>query len=161
MAHKPQAAFFSNRAAVIDAARDMIDSAVADYIRELPDDKMHPFLARKSRNVEFAGSSSCRLHSSGFHSNHVHDRGWIGSAYCVSLPEVTGTANSRAGWLKFGASDLSLGSADRVTQSIQPKAGRLVLFPSYFWHGTVPFNSDQPRLSIAFDVVPQNSLSRS
>jgi hypothetical protein len=30
----------------------------------------------------------------------------------------------------------------------------LVLFPSYFWHGTVPFASDQRRLTLAFDVVP-------
>ena len=30
----------------------------------------------------------------------------------------------------------------------------LVLFPSYFWHGTVPFVSDQPRLTVAFDAVP-------
>ncbi|HUL47329.1 MAG TPA: putative 2OG-Fe(II) oxygenase [Steroidobacteraceae bacterium] len=29
-----------------------------------------------------------------------------------------------------------------------------VLFPSYFWHGTVPFASEQPRLTVAFDVVP-------
>jgi hypothetical protein len=29
-----------------------------------------------------------------------------------------------------------------------------VLFPSYFWHGTVPFQSDQPRVTVAFDAVP-------
>jgi hypothetical protein len=30
----------------------------------------------------------------------------------------------------------------------------LVLFPSYFWHGTIPFQSPQPRLTVAFDAVP-------
>jgi hypothetical protein len=30
----------------------------------------------------------------------------------------------------------------------------LVLFPSYFWHGTVPFSSEQARLTVAFDAVP-------
>jgi hypothetical protein len=29
-----------------------------------------------------------------------------------------------------------------------------VLFPSYVWHGTVPFAGDQPRLTVAFDAVP-------
>jgi hypothetical protein len=31
-----------------------------------------------------------------------------------------------------------------------------VLFPSYMWHGTVPFDApaDSTRLTIAFDVVP-------
>jgi len=32
-----------------------------------------------------------------------------------------------------------------------------VLFPSYFWHGTLPFHSDQPRLTVAFDVVPETA----
>ena len=30
---------------------------------------------------------------------------------------------------------------------------RLVLFPSYMWHGTVPFAGDEPRLTVAFDLV--------
>ena len=33
-------------------------------------------------------------------------------------------------------------------------AGRLVLFPSYMWHGTTPITGDAPRLTIAFDAVP-------
>jgi hypothetical protein len=32
--------------------------------------------------------------------------------------------------------------------------GTLVLFPSYFWHGTVPFSGKQTRLTVAFDAVP-------
>jgi hypothetical protein len=38
--------------------------------------------------------------------------------------------------------------------TVRPEPGMLVLFPSYFWHGTVPFTSGQPRLTVAFDVVP-------
>jgi hypothetical protein len=30
----------------------------------------------------------------------------------------------------------------------------LVLFPSFFWHGTVPFTRGERRLTAAFDVVP-------
>ena len=33
-------------------------------------------------------------------------------------------------------------------------AGRLVLFPSYMWHGTVPFHDAASRTTIAFDAVP-------
>jgi len=41
--------------------------------------------------------------------------------------------------------------------SVRPELGQLVLFPSYFWHGTLPFHSEQPRLTVAFDVVPERS----
>jgi len=30
----------------------------------------------------------------------------------------------------------------------------LVLFPSYFYHRTEPFESQDQRISIAFDIVP-------
>ncbi|WP_414708827.1 putative 2OG-Fe(II) oxygenase, partial [Roseateles sp.] len=35
-----------------------------------------------------------------------------------------------------------------------PRPGRLLLFPSYLWHGTLPFEDDAFRLTVAFDVVP-------
>jgi hypothetical protein len=38
---------------------------------------------------------------------------------------------------------------------VRPRVGTLVLFPSYMWHGTIPFQSTQSRTSIAFDVVPK------
>jgi len=37
---------------------------------------------------------------------------------------------------------------------VQPLVGRLVLFPSYMWHGTVPFRALQNRTTVAFDVLP-------
>jgi len=37
---------------------------------------------------------------------------------------------------------------------LRPQPGLLVLFPSYMWHGTVPFSGTQTRLTIAFDIVP-------
>ena len=35
---------------------------------------------------------------------------------------------------------------------VEPKVGLLALFPSYFWHGTEPFQSNENRLTVAFDV---------
>ena len=38
---------------------------------------------------------------------------------------------------------------------IQPRAGRLVLFPSYLWHGTTPIHGSEPRMTVAFDARSQ------
>jgi hypothetical protein len=40
-------------------------------------------------------------------------------------------------------------------QTIRPEEGMLVLFPSYFYHRTIPFESTEERISIAFDAVPR------
>ena len=50
--------------------------------------------------------------------------------------------------------DLVGASETQTRHTVRPQPGMLVLFPSYFWHGTVPFKSDQPRLTVAFDAVP-------
>jgi hypothetical protein len=41
-----------------------------------------------------------------------------------------------------------------VTRTVRPEPGLLILFPSYFYHGTVPFEDHRHRTTIAFDVVP-------
>jgi len=145
---------FAHHSKALDLIRRQIDDAVADYIAGLPDDQSHPFLSRKAHDFGLSGSWSCRLHSSGYHSNHLHNEGWISSAYYVALPDEVADAASGQGALKFGESKFALGEHDRPEQIVRPAVGKLVLFPSYFWHGTVPFTSDNARLTIAFDVVP-------
>jgi uncharacterized protein (TIGR02466 family) len=145
---------FANHAKALDLIRRQIDDAIGAYIADLPDDPKHPFLSRKNREFSLSGSWSCRLHSSGYHSNHLHNEGWISSAYYVALPDEVSEAASDQGALKFGESKFALGASDRPEQVVRPAVGKLVLFPSYFWHGTVPFTSQNARLTIAFDVVP-------
>jgi hypothetical protein len=78
----------------------------------------------------------------------------LSSAYYVQVPPVVADPQQRQGWLQFGAPDFDLGLATPAQRLVQPKAGRLVLFPSMLWHGTMPFNDHEPRVTIAFDVVP-------
>lgn len=145
---------FAHHSKALDLIRAQIDEAIAEYIASLPDDPNHPFLSRKAREFSLSGSWSCRLHSSGYHSNHLHNEGWISSAYYVALPDEVADADNGQGALKFGESKFALGEHDRPEHVIRPAVGKLVLFPSYFWHGTVPFQSDNARLTIAFDVMP-------
>ncbi len=140
----------------IEQVRDQISEAVADYVNTMGVDPAHPLLSRKQDTWSFTHSWSCKLRSSGFHTNHVHPMGWISSAYYVSLPDALEDQARRQGWLKFGESHLELGADDRAEHFVKPEVGYLVLFPSYFWHGTVPFESTADRLTIAFDVVPGN-----
>jgi tetratricopeptide (TPR) repeat protein len=146
---------FKMRSPAIEAVREKIAAAVADYIANLPDDANHPLLARKNSEFSFSGSWSCRLRSTGFHTNHVHNQGWISSAYYVSLPQEISEGGQ--GGLKFGESRFGLSENDRPGRIVKPAVGKLALFPSYYWHGTVPFEASDVRLAIAFDVTPGNA----
>jgi tetratricopeptide (TPR) repeat protein len=134
--------------------KQRIDEAVGRYIAELGEDASHPLLSRRGRNFRYSGSWSSRLHDSGFHVNHFHPDGWISSCYYVSVPDVVKDGTAMQGWIKFGEPALDVVLKHPVRRTIQPAPGRLVLFPSYMWHGTVPFHDSAARTTIAFDVVP-------
>ena len=140
---------------LVEKIRERIDQAVARYIAELAEDEDHPYLSRRARDFRYHGSWSARLRDCGFHVNHVHPAGWISSAYYVHVPEAVKDAEGRQGWIKFGEPIFDIALKDPVRRIIQPAVGRLVLFPSFMWHGTVPFRGPQ-RTTIAFDVVPKD-----
>jgi tetratricopeptide (TPR) repeat protein len=150
---------FGRRDTVIAATQASLLRGIERWLATLPADERHPFLKRKTRSVRFAGSWSVKLWSSGNHVNHVHPEGWMSSAFYVSLPPSVGSPAGQAGYIQFGQPplELELGLAPR--RVIRPEPGKLALFPSYLWHGTVPFEDEQPRVTIAFDMTPLGEQS--
>jgi tetratricopeptide (TPR) repeat protein len=140
---------------LVERLERRIREALGRYIAGLKADASHPFLSRRGRDFGYTGSWSSRLRDCGFHTNHVHPEGWISSCYYVALPDAVADETARQGWIKFGEPALDVKLKDPIRRAIQPRPGRLVLFPSYMWHGTIPFRDTQPRTTIAFDAVPK------
>lgn len=134
--------------------RRVIAEAVAVHIAQLPaHDPKHPLLRhRRDRPVRFAGSWSVRLTDGGRHANHVHPAGWLSSAFYLTLPARQEGDEPHAGWLTLGEPQDELGLGLQPFREIEPRPGRLVLFPSTMWHGTRPFRSGE-RMTVAFDVA--------
>jgi uncharacterized protein (TIGR02466 family) len=132
----------------------MLKTPIDDYVGRLDAHSTHPTDRRRRDSWRISGSWSVQLKPGGFHTNHVHPQGWISSAYYVEVPEPrTNEEDPRAGWLKFG--ELAPAIPEGIAEHhIEPAAGMLVLFPSFFWHGTVPFAHGARRLTAAFDVTP-------
>lgn len=111
------------------------------------------FRARNGGGHRVLGAWSVRLAPNGFHVDHIHPQGWISSACYIDVPPAIG-ADDHAGWLRFGAPPIPTRPSLEAEHFVRPEPGLLALFPSYMWHGTVPFGGDAPRMTIAFDVVP-------
>ena len=134
--------------------------AVEAAVAALPHDPAHPFLGRAREGLRFAGSWSVRLSGDGgHHVPHFHGAGWLSSAYYAALPPAMTEAppDSTAGHIQFGSPPATLGLELPPRRIVRPEPGRLVLFPSYLWHGTLPFPGDGTRLTAAFDVVPHGA----
>lgn len=112
-----------------------------------------PLPSRNTGRAAVAGSWSVWLRPGGYHVDHVHQEGWISSACYIELPGAVG-AGGREGWLRFGRPGLVLAEGLSADHWIRPEPGLVALFPSYMWHGTEPFSGDDPRLTMAFDLLP-------
>ncbi len=146
---------------VIKQLEQQIRLAVAEALHRFPTGSAHPFWRRhfagtQAEDVVFSGAWSVRLSAQGFHTNHMHPKGWISSALYIAVPDEVSGATDDAGYIQFGAPEEKLGLDLPPIRTIKPEVGSLVLFPSYMWHGTIPFSSEQPRITVAFDIVPHN-----
>lgn len=138
----------------IGVFRQNLFEAIREYISALPDDRAHPFLSRKGAIPRFTGSWSVRLKGDGgHHVSHFHGNGWTSSAFYARLPATLGRGESHAGHIQFGVPPEELGVSLPARRIVCPAPGRLVLFPSYVWHGTIPFPGNDTRLTAAFDIV--------
>jgi tetratricopeptide (TPR) repeat protein len=151
---------FNRNIPIVQALAAQIEHQINARLTALPHDPAHPFLRHAGSKIRFAGSWSAQLQSAGFHINHIHPMGWLSSAFYVSLPDevIDGEKSDDhlpLGALAFGMPDSSLNLTLSPRRVEIPAIGKLVIFPSYFWHGTVPFKSTTPRLTVAFDAVPK------
>ena len=136
----------------IQSFREALAGPVAAHLEHLGCGQ-GPLRARNSGRWRIQGAWSVWLRPGGFHANHVHSQGWLSSACYIEVPGRT-LGDGKEGWLKFGEPGVPAEPALPYQHAIQPKSGMLALFPSYMWHGTIPFGGDEPRLTVALDIVP-------
>lgn len=140
--------------AVIQTYTQALRAPIEDYLSEIGHDPSHPTAARNSGTYKFKGIWSVLLRGGGFHEPHVHPDGWVSSAYYVTVPPETADATDRAGWIKFGDPPYKIPEGTAQAKWICPQPGRLVLFPSFVWHGTQPIADQSERLTAPFDLIP-------
>ena len=139
----------------IAALGDIIDSAVRNYFGSLPTDVSHPYLAWKPERWRYV-MWGVILNKQGYQDPHIHPDAWLSGVYYVQLPaEIRAADDNTQGWLEFGQPPKNMNCrAEQPTLMMRPEEGSLFMFPSFFYHRTIPFDSEEQRISIAFDLRP-------
>lgn len=139
----------------IRAYRLMIEETVASISAALVDDPGHPFLGRRARQPLKIISWANLMPGQGVQASHIHNLGWLSGVYYPKVPKaVSSSDDNHAGWLGFGEPGYDIPSVrPPSTRLLAPEAGLLVCFPSYIWHWTEPFQGEEERVSVAFDVA--------
>jgi tetratricopeptide (TPR) repeat protein len=108
--------------------------------------------------LEFTSSWYVRLRRGGYVDRHIHEVGWISGAVYLVLPKDK--KDPTEGCFEYGL------HGDNYPQKhnnfpvgiATPSVGDIVLFPSSLFHRTIPFNSDEERICIAFDLKPEGDI---
>lgn len=144
---------------VLGAFRDTLNAELRAVIAELKRDGFanHPVMAWASDRWTLRIWGTL-LAPGGRQLPHLHPLAWLSGVYYVEVPAGLGGD----GALEFGE------PPPRVAPRVEPErrrisaaSGRLVIFPSWFWHRTLPFAQPGERISVAFDVMPLDARLQS
>jgi len=111
-----------------------------DFIRLFPE------------NIEFSNSWYIRMKKGGHLNSHLHENAWISGAVYLSIPEQIKNSNEGAIELSIDGDNYPRLQNQYTKRIIKLNVGDIVFFPSSLFHRTIPFDSNEERICIAFDV---------
>jgi uncharacterized protein (TIGR02466 family) len=129
--------------------------AAQQYRAEQGQDTDHPFLSSPPEKLTLSVWGVV-MQSAGHQIPHIHPAAWLSGVYYASVPDIVEhDRDDHAGWIAFGKPpDHFHNKSTQRVEFVKPAPGRMVLFPSYFYHHAVPFEAEGLRVSIAFDLMP-------
>ncbi len=137
----------------IAAFENLIARSIDAYMDSVAGEVEHPTVAHRPKNYSLSVWATV-LEGEGYQAPHIHPSGWLSGVYYPQLPKVVDDGGTD-GWIEFGQPGPEYHfSAEPTLRLVQPEPGLLVMFPSYMFHRTIPFKSEETRISIAFDVLP-------
>ena len=139
----------------IKSLKNSISKAVDELKKSLIKDKENPLCRIIPDNYKMTLVGSI-LKEHGVHPPHIHENSRLSGVYYVHIPDfISRDDSSHYVWLEFGRPNLKINSDVGLEITTRyPEEGTLLIFPSYFFHGTIPFESRGDRIGIAFDLYP-------
>ncbi|HEX8623376.1 MAG TPA: putative 2OG-Fe(II) oxygenase [Allosphingosinicella sp.] len=92
---------------------------------------------------------------------HLHRGGWLSGVYYARVPASVSARGEGRGCIEFGPPGAVIRAMPDFlpVERFEPSEGMLLMAPSHYRHRTIPTGADEYRVSIAFDVVADESPS--
>lgn len=111
-----------------------------------------PEYARNRGSLKLRRADAVVVGEVGCQREHIHEYGYLSAVYYVQVPNNCNIYDHyKRGHLVFGKSVPQ--TKPKFGMSCCPHSGLLVMFPSFYFHKTIPTQSNQWRISIAFDLI--------
>jgi tetratricopeptide (TPR) repeat protein len=140
----------------ISALISALTRAVKFTIDEKQPNANNPFLARIPEEWDYSIWATI-LNKEGHQLPHLHPAAWLSGVFYLEVPlaVIEDENEDQQGWIEFGTPGYGIDPVrPHIVRRIRPEPGKLVLFPSHYFHCTLPLSGEMRRISIAFDVIP-------
>ena len=140
---------FSQGGPAIDEIQKILRLEIEKYRTHFKDSQ-EGFLKNWPNNYDLNGWL-IKMKSGGSLSAHMHENGWVsGSVYINVPPKLKADSGNLVVCMDDNENNL-----EENKKSIDVVTGSLCLFPSSMHHYTIPFESNEERIVLAFDVIPK------
>jgi len=82
---------------------------------------------------------------------HIHTEGWLSGSIYISVPRKLNVDSGNL-VVSLGEENDAIGTRKNEKKTINVVTGSMVLFPASLMHYTIPFESEEERIVLAFDV---------
>lgn len=114
-------------------------------------------------DVTITGCFACINPPGAPHNPHTHPNNLLSGVYYVQTPEGADSIcfhDPRFQVDVISPNYKKLNEFNSIIQTVQVRAGVLVVFPSWLVHSVVPNRSNQLRVSIPFNLMPTNYVEK-
>lgn len=134
----------------------MVRQAAERYARSITVPASHPFRRPPADTPGRIDLWSVVMNRGGHELPHLHPQAWFSGVYYARVPaSVSAAGSGGSGWIGFGRPpEIYPVPASPKIRWIRPEEGKMLFFPSYCFHETVPLAGDDVRISLAFDIFP-------
>ena len=112
-------------------------------------------LIRKWPNVYSLYGWLISMKSGGELLPHIHEVGWLSGSIYINVPPKS-KADSGSLVVALGKDSDTTDPSRNSKRIIDVVTGTMALFPASLMHHTIPFESDEERIVLAFDVIPKS-----
>ena len=139
---------FSQKNDLIEKMKNIIHLEIEKYFAHFKDSE-EGFIKNWPKPYTLNGWL-VNMKSGGKLSPHMHDYGWVSGSIYINVPQKK-TVDS--GNLVACLDDNE--DENNPKKIIDVVTGSICMFPSSLFHYTIPFDADEERIVLAFDVVPK------
>ena len=144
---------FLNQREDIQLLKKILENKVENYLKEFSTSN-EGLITNWPKNFKIYGWL-VSISSGGKLSPHIHKEGWLSGSLYFKMPSKK-TKNEGNIVFSLDGANYPTDGKKFDKKSVDVNKGDLVLFPSSLFHHTIPFKSNEERVTFAFDIIPQN-----